>query len=73
MVPQLYDISEVAKMFKTNRNMIYSLIDAGHLTALKLGRLKVTSYEIESFLKRNNGKDFSDLHNVKDFKKGGES
>ncbi|WP_227396800.1 helix-turn-helix domain-containing protein [Jeotgalibacillus aurantiacus] len=69
MIPQLYDISEVAKIFKTNKNMIYSLIDSGHLTALKLGRLKVTSYEIEDFLKRNNGKDFSDLQNVVDFKR----
>ncbi|AJD91574.1 hypothetical protein JMA_22570 [Jeotgalibacillus malaysiensis] len=53
---------------KTNKNMIYKLIESGHLTALKLGRLKVTCYELEDFLKRNNGKDFSDLENVTEFK-----
>ncbi|OZS79481.1 hypothetical protein CF394_00825 [Tetzosporium hominis] len=64
MTPQLYDISDVAKFLKTNKNMVYKLIDTGHLTALKLGRLKVTCYELEDFIRRNNGKDFTDLQNV---------
>lgn len=66
MAPQLYKISEVAEFLKTNKNMIYKLIDYGHLTALKLGQLKVTSFELEDFLRRNNGKDFSDLENIQD-------
>lgn len=64
MTPQLYDISDVAKILKTNKNMVYKLIDTGHLTALKLGRLKVSCYELEDFIRRNNGKDFTDLQNV---------
>ncbi|MBM7577703.1 helix-turn-helix domain-containing protein [Jeotgalibacillus terrae] len=67
-IPQLYDIADVAKLFKTNKNTVYELIKAGHLTALKLGRLKVTCYELEDFLRRNNGKDFTDLNNVTELK-----
>ena len=62
----LFTVKETAKLFKCNGSFIYSLIKNGHLKALKLGQYKIPKYEIDDFLKRYIGKDFSDLSNVKD-------
>ena len=62
----IFTVQEVAKLLKCNRNYVYSLIKNGHLKALKLGQLKVPAYELEDFLKRNLGKDFTDQKNVKE-------
>ncbi|MNE65316.1 Helix-turn-helix domain protein [compost metagenome] len=61
---RLYPIPEVAKLLGVNNNFVYDLIKHGHLQALKLGRLKVSTFELDDFMKRNAGKDFSDLNNV---------
>lgn len=63
---ELYTIQEVAKKLKVNANYVYELIKHGHLIALKLGSKKVTSVELERFIRWCNGKDFSDLDNVKE-------
>lgn len=65
---KLHPISDVSKILGINKNAVYELINHGHLTGLKLGSLKVTTFELEDFMKRNNGKDLSDLENVTDFK-----
>lgn len=62
---ELLEVTEVAKRLKCNRNKVYELIKSGQLQALKLGRLKVTSTELENFLERNNGMDLTDPYNVK--------
>ncbi|MES1047201.1 helix-turn-helix domain-containing protein [Heyndrickxia oleronia] len=62
----LFTVKETAKLFKCNGTFIYSLIKSGHLKALKLGQYKIPKFEIDDFLKRYIGKDFSDLSNVKD-------
>ncbi|WP_251861076.1 helix-turn-helix domain-containing protein [Clostridium sp. Marseille-Q2269] len=64
----LYTVDETAKLLKVNRNMIYDLINMGHLRAIKLGRKKIPAFEIERFLKEYIGKDMSDLKNVTDLK-----
>ncbi|WP_368263078.1 helix-turn-helix domain-containing protein [Clostridium disporicum] len=64
---ELLTISEVASKLKINVNLVYKLIKHGHLKALKLGCLKITSLEFERFLVEANGKDFSDLNNVTDY------
>lgn len=61
----LFTVREVAIMLKVNSNTVYNLINKGHLTALKLGNKKITKTELLRFLKENNGKDFTDLDNVK--------
>lgn len=66
MQDYLYTVEEVAKILKTNKNMVYDLIKKGHLTALKLGRYKITKFELLRFLKEFNGKDLTDLDNIKD-------
>ncbi|PEA87203.1 DNA-binding protein [Bacillus thuringiensis] len=66
---QLLEIATVAKLLKCNKNKVYELIKSGQLQGLKLGRMKVTTMEIDSFLERNLGKDLSDPYNVKDLNK----
>lgn len=61
---ELLTIAEVAKLLKVNVNYVYLLIKAGHLEALKLGSLKITSTELERFINYANGKDFTDLNNI---------
>nr|DAF76793.1 MAG TPA: Pyocin activator protein PrtN [Caudoviricetes sp.] len=65
---ELLTIKEVSKRLKLNVSDTYKLIKAGHLKGLKLGSLKVTSCELERFIKECTGKDFSDLDNVKELK-----
>lgn len=63
---KLHTVTETAKILGVNRNAVYDLIKYGHLQALKLGSMKVSTFELEDFMKRNVGKDFSDLENVKE-------
>ncbi len=60
----LYTVDELTQILKTNKNTIYNLINKGILTALKLGRLKVTRFELIRFLKDYNGKDLTNLDNI---------
>lgn len=62
----LYTVEEVAVILKVNKNAVYDLIRKGFLTALKLGRLKVTKPTLLDFLSEYNGKDLSDLGNIKE-------
>ncbi len=64
----LYTIDQTAKILKVNRNMVYDLINKGHLRAIKLGRKKIPAFEIERFLHEYIGKDMSDLSNVVELK-----
>lgn len=62
----LYTVPEVAKFLKVDQHKVYELIDKKLILGLKLGRIKVTKAELLRFLKDFNGKDLSDLDNVKD-------
>lgn len=66
MEAYLYTVEEVASILKINKNAVYDLIRKGILTALKLGRLKVTKPTLLKFLREYNGKDLSDLENIKE-------
>ena len=66
----LYTVPEVATIIKTNNNYVYDLIDAGHLEALKLGRIKIRKAELERSLKQAQGYDYTDPFDVKAFEKG---
>lgn len=64
----LYTVSETAKLLKTNTNYVYSLINNGFLPALKLGSLKIRKASIDEFLKKYEGKDLTNLQNIKNLK-----
>ncbi|MCR2043223.1 helix-turn-helix domain-containing protein [Anaerosalibacter massiliensis] len=62
----LFTVPEVAEILKVNNNKVYDLFRTGLLTPLKLGRLKVSRYELITFVEDYKGKDLTDLNNVKD-------
>lgn len=62
----LYTVEEIASILKTNKNTVYDLIRNGHLIGLKLGRIKITKFELLRFLKVYNGKDLSNLNAITD-------
>lgn len=66
----LYTVSEVAKLIKTNPAYVYKLINAGLLPVLKLGSMKVRKMALEEFLAKYEGKDLTDLRNIKELKVG---
>lgn len=66
----LYTVPEVSKLIKTNKTYVYTLINLGLLPALKLGSLKVRRTSLLEFLERFEGKDLSDLGNIKDLETG---
>ena len=64
-MPELLEVTQVAKLLKCNKNKVYELIKSGHLQGLKLGRMKVSTIEIENFMRHYVGMDLTDLKEVK--------
>lgn len=62
---ELLEVKDVAQRLKCNRNKVYELIKSGALQGLKLGRMKVSTIELDDFMKRNIGRDLTDPYNVK--------
>lgn len=62
----LYTVKEVSLLIKTNVGFVYNLIRKGYLPALNLGSLKVRRTSLLNFLEKYDGKDLSDLNNIKD-------
>lgn len=65
MEEYLYTVPETSKILKVEQKTVRDLIRKGYLQALKLGRLKIRKAEIERFLQWAQGKDLTDLDNVK--------
>ena len=61
----IYTVQEVASILHSSPNYIYDLIRKGFLPAIKLGSLKVLKSTLERFLIQNEGKDLSDLNNIR--------
>ena len=61
----IYTVHEVANILHSSPNYIYELIRNGYLPAIKLGSMKVLKSSLEKFLIINEGKDLSDLNNIK--------
>ena len=66
MEDALYTVKEVSQLIKTNVGYVYNLIKKGYLPALNLGSLKVRRASLLEFLEKYDGKDLSDLDNIKD-------
>lgn len=66
---ELLTVKDVAKKLKVNVNYVYSLMNKGYLQYLILGSKKITDIELERFIKEAQGKDFSDLNDIKEVKK----
>ena len=61
----IYTVQEVASILHSSPNYIYELIRKGYLPAIKLGSLKVLKTTLERFLIQNEGKNLSDLNNIR--------
>ena len=66
MEPVLYTVSEAAELLKINRNSVYDLLKKNVIRGLKLGSLKITRAELMKFLEESNGKDLSNLDDIKE-------
>lgn len=60
----LYTVKETSNILKVNVHLVYDLIRAGLLPALKLRSLKIRKEAIEKFLKDYEGMDLTDLKNI---------
>jgi excisionase family DNA binding protein len=65
MEDYLLSVSDVAKRLNISRNQTYDLINRGLIKTLKFKSLKVRNSEINRFLSEYEGKDLSDLNNIK--------
>ncbi len=65
MEDYLLSVSDVAKRLDISRNQTYDLINRGLIKTLKFKSLKVRNSEINRFLSEYEGKDLSDLDNIK--------
>jgi len=66
----LYTVKETAKLLKVNPNYVYDLIKKEMLPALKLGSFKIRRTSLLNFVKESEGKDMTDLNNIKELKVG---
>lgn len=61
----VYTVPETAKLLKVEQAIVRTLVKKGYIQALKLGRLKIRKAEIDRFLEWAQGKDFSNLDEIK--------
>lgn len=61
----IYTVPEVAKLLHSSPNYIYLLIEKGFLPAIKLGSIKILKSTLEKFLLENEGKDLSNINNIR--------
>lgn len=62
----LFTVKETSKILKTNTNYVYRLIKCGYLKCLKLGSYKIRKKTLNEFLEKYEGKDLTDLDDIKD-------
>lgn len=62
----LYTVSEVSGLLKINKNTVYNLLKKRLIRGMKLGSMKITRTELMRFLSEYEGKDLSDLDNIKE-------
>ena len=61
----VYTVHEVSSILHSSQKYIYELIRKGYLPAIKVGSLKVLKSSLERFLIQNEGKDLSNLSDIK--------
>lgn len=61
----LYTVKEVSVIMHTNPAFVYSLINAGHLPALRLGSYKIRHETLIKFLAEHEGEDLRDPKHIR--------
>lgn len=65
---ELLTIAEVSKVLKVNVNFVHKLRKAGLLRCMYCGSYKVRKITLFKFLEDFDGKDLSDLDNIKELR-----
>lgn len=63
--PILYTVKRVGQLLHTNGSFVYELIRRGLLPAIKLCSLRVRRETLENFLQKHEGRDLSNLDDIK--------
>lgn len=66
MEDELLTISEVSKILKVNVGFVHKLRKAGILKCMYCGSYKVRKVTLLKFMEEYDGKDLSDLNNIKE-------
>ena len=61
----IYTVNQVSEIMHTNPALVYSLINAGHLPALRLGSYKIRHETLIKFLAEHEGKDLRDPKHIR--------
>lgn len=69
MEDKLYTVSQASKEFGIPKWRIYELINAGLISGIKIGGMKVRRSSMFKFFEDYENKDVTDPYNVKDIKK----
>lgn len=67
----IYTVREVSKLLHTNPAYVYELINTGILPGIKLASLRVRKEALDEFLRAYEGKDLSDLDDIKPLNQAG--
>ena len=68
MPPIVYSVAEISEILKCDKHIVYKLIKAGLLSAMKLGQLKVSHDALMEFIAESQGKDLTDPFNPSELK-----
>ncbi len=49
---ELLTVSEVAKILRVNKHLVYDLINEGEIKAMRIGSIKVRKEALEDYLER---------------------
>ncbi|MGX9757149.1 helix-turn-helix domain-containing protein [Clostridioides difficile] len=58
---ELLTVAQTAERLATSKNFIYKLIEKNLIKSMDMGSAKISSYEIDDFIARNQGKDIGAL------------
>ncbi|HBG8547964.1 TPA: helix-turn-helix domain-containing protein [Clostridioides difficile] len=58
---KLLSVAQTAERLATSKNFIYKLIEKNLIKSMDMGSAKISSYEIDDFIARNQGKDIGAL------------
>ena len=61
---KVYSVAEVAELLHSSKTIVYSLIHAGVLPCMKIGRIKVRHDALVEFLEKAEGYDYTNPYQI---------
>ncbi|EGT5419651.1 helix-turn-helix domain-containing protein [Clostridioides difficile] len=67
----LMSVEEASKRLKVDKNLVYDLVKYGLIAWIDTGAIKISSYELDDFITRNQGKNIKEmLREMKELREG---